>query len=316
MPRNHRRINQTSTTLIQSWRGNCDVQILIYESHPDNFDPREVSKVTDYVVAYSCKAAVSQREEMETIKRLILATEETTGDQGDLISLCKRITNKSSSSRLISRAEASVLLGGLDLSVCSEYIDSVSITNNLRISKSGQQNDNKGLLWKYANRRAELENYSLHAYYTVYRSATQGKKPYIPHYVGIKGIPTYPVSEAYARHVLIVYKPWRTYPSSNGWLQEFETFIHSQECPTSARLTYKRVLQRYYDGTKFAEATAKEPPASREMTLPLEDEEILLLAGLGGLPDDADHDLDMQAINRGIDFKFDVPPKVSTTYSV
>ena len=31
MPRNHPRVNQTSLDLIQTWRGNCDIQIMISE---------------------------------------------------------------------------------------------------------------------------------------------------------------------------------------------------------------------------------------------------------------------------------------------
>ena len=35
MDRNHSRINQTSLDMLKSWRGNCDIQILIYKSDPD-----------------------------------------------------------------------------------------------------------------------------------------------------------------------------------------------------------------------------------------------------------------------------------------
>jgi hypothetical protein len=134
------------------------VQIPVYESHPDNFDPCEVSKVTDYVVAYSCKAAASYQEEIEMNKRIILASEEVTGDSADIKSVCKQISNRASSSRLISKAEASVLLGGLDLTVCSEYIDPISISNNVRISKDDKGSGKKGLLWKYMHRPANLED--------------------------------------------------------------------------------------------------------------------------------------------------------------
>ena len=84
MPRNHCRVNQTSTNLIQTWRGNCDIQILIYDSDPDNFDLKEISKVTDYVVAYSCKGNTTHREEIDTNKKLILAMDESTYDEGEL----------------------------------------------------------------------------------------------------------------------------------------------------------------------------------------------------------------------------------------
>ena len=76
MLRNHPRVNQTSHDLIQTWIGNCDIQIMIYESDPDNFNLREISKVTDYIVAYSCKGNATLWEETENNQRLILGTEE------------------------------------------------------------------------------------------------------------------------------------------------------------------------------------------------------------------------------------------------
>jgi hypothetical protein len=308
MPRNHRRINQTSTKLLQAWRGNCDVQILIYESHPDDFDPCEVSKVTDYVVAYSCKGGTSYREETEMNKHIILKAEEVTGDSQDLKSLCRHLANKASSSRLVSKAEASVLLGGLDLVVCSDLIDSVSISNNVRISHEGSQN--KNFLWQYAHRNNDLERCSLHDFYSIFRSCQHGKKPYIPHYIGVKGQPTYPVSEAYARQVLTIYKPWRVYPTSDNWKVDFEQFIRSPECPMSAKLTYKRVLQRFFDGTKFAETTAKSQPAGDANEVSQGDQEILALAGLS-LSDGSLQNLDFHSIKRGRGMNFARPPRVS-----
>lgn len=312
MPRNHPRINQTSISLIQSWRGNCDVQILVYESHPDNFDLREVSKVTDYVVAYSTKASTTYREEVHINCQLILGMEETTGDLSELKTLCKHISNRASASRLISKPEAAVLLGCHDLIVCSEYIDSVSISNNLRISVSGQHSANKSLLVQYAKRSPMLENLSLHDFYPLFRSTVQGKKPYVPHYIGVKGHPTFPVSQGYARHVLIVYKPWRTYPELLHWKSEFDRFIHSAQCPKSAKLTYKRVLQRFYDGTKFVEPTSAHPTTGG-CSISEVDEETLLLAGLGRLPANAMDPVDLNSVKKGIAFLWGKPSLVSNS---
>lgn len=73
MPRNHPRISQTSRVLLQSWRGNCDVQLLVYNSDPKKPDIKEIAKVTDYVVSYSCKGNVTLKEEREQTKKLIMA---------------------------------------------------------------------------------------------------------------------------------------------------------------------------------------------------------------------------------------------------
>lgn len=72
MPRNHGRLNQTSTDLLQSWRGNCDVQILVYNCDPMRPDISEIAKVTDYVVAYSCKGNATLKEEREQTKKMAL----------------------------------------------------------------------------------------------------------------------------------------------------------------------------------------------------------------------------------------------------
>lgn len=71
MERNHSRLNQTSADLIQGWRGNCDVQLLIYNCDPLKPDISEISRVTDYVVAYSCKGNATLKEEKEQMRKLI-----------------------------------------------------------------------------------------------------------------------------------------------------------------------------------------------------------------------------------------------------
>ena len=63
MPRNNTRLNQTSTTLLQGWRGNCDIQILVYRCDPRKPDSSEIARVTDYVASYSCKGNYSLKEE-------------------------------------------------------------------------------------------------------------------------------------------------------------------------------------------------------------------------------------------------------------
>jgi len=73
MPRNHGRINQTSATLLQSWRGNCDIQLLVYNSDPRNPDIEEIAKVTDYIVSYSTKGNTTLKEEREQTSKIILA---------------------------------------------------------------------------------------------------------------------------------------------------------------------------------------------------------------------------------------------------
>ena len=98
------------------------------------------------------------------------------------------------------------------------------------------------------------------------------------------------------------------------WIPEFNAFINSPEAPRSAKLTYQRVMQRAID-----KMTGYEPVAKKEdhSTNPLsaEDEELLLLTGQKAAPEyDAD-DMYFQKMEKGLDFKWDKAPKVSSMYS-
>ena len=70
--RNTKRMNQTPMDLLQCWRANCDMQILIYESDPRNPDPKDIAKVTDYIVAYTCKGNMTTSMESQIIEDIIM----------------------------------------------------------------------------------------------------------------------------------------------------------------------------------------------------------------------------------------------------
>jgi hypothetical protein len=72
MKRNHERILQSSMDMCQSWHGNCDFQILLYDCDPLSPDPAEIARVTDYVVAYACKGNATLAEEKNQLKSLCL----------------------------------------------------------------------------------------------------------------------------------------------------------------------------------------------------------------------------------------------------
>ena len=69
--RNSSRMVQTSIKLLQMWRANCDVQLLIYDSDPRNPDLYEIGKVTDYVVSYACKGNATVESEREIMAALV-----------------------------------------------------------------------------------------------------------------------------------------------------------------------------------------------------------------------------------------------------
>ena len=69
---NNRRMNQTSSYLLQSWRANCDVKVLIYDHDPRQINPEDIANVTDYVVSYVNKANQTFLQEKEFIRNLII----------------------------------------------------------------------------------------------------------------------------------------------------------------------------------------------------------------------------------------------------
>lgn len=69
--RNNKRMITTSMHCLMSWRANCKVDLLIYDSDPRDPDPMDVANVTDYVVAYSCKGSSTLVEERRQIHDLI-----------------------------------------------------------------------------------------------------------------------------------------------------------------------------------------------------------------------------------------------------
>jgi hypothetical protein len=71
LPRNNHHIVQASTFLCQGWRGNCDIQYLIYRYDGDEIDVGDISRVTNYVVSYSCKGNESEIQERLSLKSII-----------------------------------------------------------------------------------------------------------------------------------------------------------------------------------------------------------------------------------------------------
>jgi hypothetical protein len=71
MPRNNQRAVQASSFLFQGWRGNCDIQYLLYSSEPDEIDVSDITRVTNYVVSYSCKGNKTEIQEKAGLKSIV-----------------------------------------------------------------------------------------------------------------------------------------------------------------------------------------------------------------------------------------------------
>jgi hypothetical protein len=133
LQRKNIRTVQTSLLLSQGWRANCDFQVLLYDTSPENPDPSEIAQVTDYVVAYTCKGNESLKQEKQKIRDLILSSKGDNVDTNLVKRLARKILNKNLSEKTISKQEAMVHLAGLHLCICSEFIETVSIAGSYRL---------------------------------------------------------------------------------------------------------------------------------------------------------------------------------------
>jgi hypothetical protein len=220
--------------------------------------------------------------------------------------------NKTSAQRVISKQEAVVLLGNLDMFTCSETIESVSISNSKVLRTSEERSVDKTFIRAYESRDKVYEQCSLYQFFHLKKAKSQTTKQVIPHFVGVSGTPKFPVTETYARHVLTVYRPWRVYPKDCAWISEFETFINSNTCPASAKMHYERAMCRYYDNM-----THYEPKASNidHSVNPISstDEELMTLVGLKTSSECDEDTRLLKQLDRGLEFQWDKEAKVSAT---
>lgn len=68
---NSNRMIQSCMNVLQSWRANNDVKILIFDTNAYNPDMEKISNVVDYLVAYTCKGHITAQAEQQVIVDLI-----------------------------------------------------------------------------------------------------------------------------------------------------------------------------------------------------------------------------------------------------
>ena len=107
---NDQRFLQSSSYAVQSWRANCDIQILLYQSDPHYPDPSELATVTDYVVSYACKGNESISEEKQRFKTCLLSMHSLDNGVAPK-TVATKTFNNSMKEIMISRQEASIPRG-------------------------------------------------------------------------------------------------------------------------------------------------------------------------------------------------------------
>ena len=162
LKRNHGRLLQSSTLFRQTWRANCDVQVLIYDGDPDYPFPAYTAKATDHIVGYACKGNRRLTEERQQMTQLILHAHDKFGSVTYVQRVARPILNKTVRDKMIAKQEAMVHLGQLSLFECSESIETHSISGYYRLGSNGNQ---AALLHRYAKRPSSYLHLSLHDFF-------------------------------------------------------------------------------------------------------------------------------------------------------
>ena len=126
--------------------------------HPD---PDEIARVTDYIVAYACKGNETIVEERSQMKSLFMGCQDISGTTSDVKKVARKLLNKTTKNKVISKQECMCHLAKLDLFLCSESIETVSISGEYHLCTSGEAKSS--FLTKYAKRDiTKYNDMSLH----------------------------------------------------------------------------------------------------------------------------------------------------------
>ena len=162
LPRNHPRVVQTSIFLLQGWRANVDIQLLLYDDVIHKTTASDISQVSDYIISYICKGTETSVQEKVHIKDIILNSTECTGDVDDIKILSRQIMNEATKNCIISKQESMCHIGRLPLFLCSKNIEDVSISGYRKLGT--QEQAQTTFLTTYANCQ-EKYDMSLHQYF-------------------------------------------------------------------------------------------------------------------------------------------------------
>ena len=306
LPRNDSKTYQTSLSFVQSWRANCDIQILLYDSDPKCPNPEDIGRVTNYIVSYACKGNETIIQEKEQMKALILGTTETSGTATDVKTLARVLLNKVTKDKVISKQECMCNLARLDLTLCSEFIETVSISGTYKIGTENQAKNS--VLSKYAMRTNAYKHMTLHEYFFFMkqRQPKTTQKQIIPHYVGGRSIPTYPITEGYAKAILTCYVPWIGFTNfqdtTKTYTEQFDILIKSDDCPKSVKVAYGRAKAQHEHKTKYKEPTSQIQSINYDTFSKNFDSEIVDIVNLAGTLGISQTNNDELDYNIGLNF--------------
>jgi hypothetical protein len=223
--------------------------------------------------------------------------ESETGDETDVVKWAHKLMNKSVANRTITKQEAMCELGQLPMVICSEGIETVSITGSTRCS-----NETSTILSQYKKRPDTQEHLSLHEFFHTKKNkrlpATRSQREIVPHYVGGSGQPVYPLTKqsiSYARSEILKHMPWsqkNPMPNECDWVAIFKEFLQDPSCPAGVKLGFERAKLRYELRGKGIQEVFQPDTEHSNATDDLDDDEIgdviALTESLGYTEDELD----------------------------
>ena len=142
------------------------------------------------------------------MKMLIMQEKENASNTPDVRRVAIKFMNQITEDKLISKQEAMCLTGGLSLFICSETIETVSLSGYKRLNTERCIFNNTNIDL-YTKRENKCHHQYFHSWICEKKTRkTPGSKIVIPHFVSPNSFPVWPITEDYARYVLHVYKPW------------------------------------------------------------------------------------------------------------
>ena len=230
--RNDPRINSHSRLLLQNWRANVDVQIIV-----------DIPACARYMAKYVAKG----EDRSPSVKAIFEACLGPPGSGSDTRSIFRRAMIRSIGERDFGAQETAHMLQGLPLISCTFTFITLSLTGSRRIVQdSGELVVQSSLLDHYSARTAhhDLSLLQFASNFTVVKGEVKKcSSPVIvrsfPHYSSDSKGDNY---HLYCKFQLIKHKPWHTdistvWGGGEGsavvWIDQYHSFLltaHAQEC--------------------------------------------------------------------------------------
>ena len=229
MKRDHPRMVQISAPVLESWRANCDISLILSESDPKNPSTRDIIPVSKYLTEYVGKG-------MEGSGALGDVLASVAADANPETSCAKNVVNKflmKTVKRDISSAEASHEIAGIPLYRCNHKFVNFSLSGTRMLQRIGQNVTRPTLLDRYVSRK-DIDDRTLYQFICSFGVPVIQGNTYA----------TYPLTEEYARTQLILHWPnWRKLEEithGKPYLDVFKEFVKSDQCPNFVKSDVER----------------------------------------------------------------------------